>query len=305
MYKYSRYNIETFIGEDTVNVWNSRTGSIVILNRDEYDNLVVGNFGHRGIASIIDNLVKQGIIVNEKLDEFQAIIFKSKQKQLQLTDKFSVVIAPTLGCNFNCFYCFERVRADFNNCAEMSSRTVYDIVEFITKIIKKLSQIKYLDIHWFGGEPLLKYEDVILPILEELSSLCKRQNIVLDSYIVSNGYYLSKDKFKKFIIDYHNTHFQITFDGTKQEYSRRKGVPEEYYDVVKSNLLALSDFLIENRLNYSIDVRLNADNKNAENLKLFVEEIKQISQNNNIKFHLGRLRNYTGCRNNCFSLEQF
>lgn len=302
MYKYSIYNIDTTISENQIAVWNSKTGAIVIFSKEEYNNILNSNFDDNSTSELRD-LISQGILVHENIDEFNSVYFKSKQKQLQFTDRFSFVIAPTLNCNYNCFYCFE-------NCVSSSNVTmppveVDNVLLFIKNIIENNKNIKYLEVHWFGGEPLLEYDTIIVPILKNLSDYCNENNIVLDSHIVTNGSLLTKEKFEDFIIKYRNSHFQITFDGTKKEYAKRKGVAENYYELAKNNLIELSKFLSDRNLDYKIDVRLNADNNNLESLKCFVLEIKQSIDLKNIKFHLGRLRGYTSCSNDYFSLEEF
>ncbi|MBP3801509.1 MAG: 4Fe-4S cluster-binding domain-containing protein [Clostridia bacterium] len=62
-----------------------------------------------------------------------------------------MVIFTTLGCNANCYYCYENNLR--NNKYKMSKETADKIISLLIKNNKKK-----ISIGWFGGEPLYNEE---------------------------------------------------------------------------------------------------------------------------------------------------
>lgn len=60
----------------------------------------------------------------------------------------SLIIAPTLDCNFRCPYCFEDLKKIY-----MTKGTVNAIKNFVRNKIK--NGVTNLNVSWYGGEPLL------------------------------------------------------------------------------------------------------------------------------------------------------
>ena len=65
-----------------------------------------------------------------------------------------IIILAHGDCNFRCKYCYEK----FSNCTITSQKT--GIIDFVNQ---KLSEKNFEDLHvsWFGGEPLLRYRDIL------------------------------------------------------------------------------------------------------------------------------------------------
>ncbi|MER8055552.1 4Fe-4S cluster-binding domain-containing protein, partial [Acinetobacter pittii] len=56
---------------------------------------------------------------------------------------------PTIGCNFCCPYCFEGKKENVS----MNEKTIKNIIRFLND-----SSAKELSLHWYGGEPLLRFD---------------------------------------------------------------------------------------------------------------------------------------------------
>jgi len=69
-------------------------------------------------------------------------------------------------------------------------RSVIDsIVKYVNNMIKPTTE--YLNISWFGGEPLLAI-NIIRSLSLSFLSICKENNINYYANIVTNGYLLTK-----------------------------------------------------------------------------------------------------------------
>ena len=297
-HKNSMFNVELEEDNDYAAIWNTNSGAIIKLDKEVWDDLQCNNFD--GVAKkYIEGLSEQGLIVPKDLDEVRCIFVGKKRAQYENYGTISLVIAPTLGCNFRCTYCFENTTSHMEH---MSLEVQDQIVKYVKDMIASGTYHK-LDISWFGGEPLLGYEDVIKPLSERFMALCKENDMKYSAGIVTNGYFLDLDVMKGLICDYKVTDFQITFDGTREAYCKAKRTNEKAYERVKDNMFELSRFVKENQLNIALNIRLNVDRNNYEDLKKFVAECQSDSRYcDNLDFYLGHLQ---GEGENFLSLAEF
>ena len=61
-----------------------------------------------------------------------------------------LTIAPTMECNFNCFYCFETNKP--------KGKMTPEVMDSIIKYIESMPSLEKIYLTWFGGEPLLAIE---------------------------------------------------------------------------------------------------------------------------------------------------
>lgn len=160
-YKKSHYNLLYDYKYDDKLIYNTRTLSLSILNKEEYSQYV--NFENEDInlenEILFKNLYNDGFIIDYECDELSILNHRLNFNRYS-KDSLKLTIAPTMDCNFNCFYCYEKGR-NLENNDSMS----YEIQEKLIKFIKERSvDIKMLDIVWYGGEPLLEFE-----IIENMS----------------------------------------------------------------------------------------------------------------------------------------
>lgn len=303
MYKFSFYNIVIPTDNDSkyVTIFNTAYESIIKLEKDIYKLIKTKEFDSN--IPYFSDLVNQGIIVPVDTNEYEKIIFEEKVEQLKLNSKFTIVIAPTLKCNFRCTYCFE---GGMLNTKIMSRETMDALIMYIRTVIANRNSLKKIHIQWFGGEPLLGFEQVIIPLSIEIQRLCSINNIIYESSIITNGYYLSKNVFQRLIEDCKVIKFQITFDGTQENYCSRKQVSHEVYEKVKDNVFSLSKYIKENNLKISIHIRLNVDKANINDAYHFVNEMKSDKRFiSNVFFYLGKLRFIDDASNQFFNAQEF
>ena len=293
--KLSCYNVVVDVAEASVHIWNTRNASIVELTPDEWAELQKGNYSSPIIKEELPALIRNGILVAKDLDEYSSVVFQAKTKQYNpLFDSFGLVIAPTLACNYNCPYCFEKQIESSHYC--MSAEVQKLLTEKLDQLFSERKEIENFRITWFGGEPLLAYEKVIVPLQKAVIKICKKHDVTFKANIVTNGYFLTQDKFDFMFGDDIFNLVQITFDGTEKEYCLRKGTGAESYVRVLNNMLSLAEYLKKNNKQAYINLRLNADNSNYEDIKKFVQRVKSDARfNSHIRFTLARLRNYGEC----------
>lgn len=129
----------------------------------------------------------------------------NEQEAARLTnERFHLILFATEKCNFRCVYCYE----DFA-LGKMGS----DVISGVRNLLdKRMPQLSYLKLSWFGGEPLLAL-DVIREIHKHIRRSPYYGNLkVFYSDITTNGFLLSESHFSE-LIDLGVVFFQISLDG--------------------------------------------------------------------------------------------
>ena len=216
---------------------------------------------------ILSLLVKRGLVCD--YDELAAFEAKGRIECSKRT-RVGLVICPTMGCNFDCPYCFENHRS-----GKMSPEVQDDVVALAERMLDA-SGTKDLFVTWFGGEPLLA-TDVIESLSERLIALAEGRGGTYKAGIITNGYLLTQDV-ADMLERVHVGPVQVTLDGLAASHNATRplagGGPT--FERIVTNLR-------ENRLPFYISIRHNVHKDNladVEPLKALVEQIAEESGNN-------------------------
>lgn len=187
-------------------------------------------------------------------NEQSATSFLTKMEYRKRFESFSsrtlsLVIAPTLACNFACPYCYEANLP----ISIMNEEVEDDIIRFIKSYEKVCDKI---EICWEGGEPLIGF-DTIKSLYEKIETETPLK--IKEHIIVTNGYLLTPEIcnfFKEKKLDL----AQITIDGNPDTHNKsrvlKSGGPT--YDTIMRNI----DMLTEMIPTCKIIVRTNIHNGN-------------------------------------------
>ncbi|WP_418976332.1 radical SAM protein [Alistipes putredinis] len=139
---------------------------------------------------LLISLEKSNFICDDNLDE--TMIFISKNRVTRFSNEhIRVTIMPTLNCNFRCWYCYEE---HFHS--QMSPEIRNASIKFCKKLIDKYNP-KLFSLDWFGGEPLLYFDEIMYPIAKEIMNYCDEKRIPFSHGITTNGYLIDEDKIEK------------------------------------------------------------------------------------------------------------
>ena len=257
---------------------------LLIGNKDNVSNIQKEN------ESFFSIMRKFGIIVpsdqnylfyETSLFQRRLNIFKSKF--------FRLTINPTLNCNFHCWYCYEKHTKNY------MSKEVQDKVLKLTDNIISNYDIRYFHLDWFGGEPLLCYSNIVVPITKLIKNECDKHNIQFVSGITTNGYLIT-EKMIDFFKEVNMQSFQITLDGPEEIHNsvRFTGNDRESYKTIVRNVNLLAEKLHpENlclRINYTLENFSNIENiifSFPENIrpkiKILLQQVWQDEEKNQIK----------------------
>ena len=258
--KISKYTRSLYVQPGEWFVHNLSSGSECILDENEVRLLSdCTQQEYDVLPDFLVQLLDMGIIVQEETDENACLELERNISQYSFaTNEVGFVIAPTMDCNARCFYCYEN---DTRQDCYMNKETQHELVNYIKKTAKGK---KKLYISWFGGEPLLCTE-MIQSISQELISFCNDNGIEFNSELTTNGYYL--DQLADRLSQYKISDTQITLDGFKEDYLKRKHYIgcDDAWERVINNI-----FVASNAGNH-ITIRFNVDKNNIDSIKRCVK----------------------------------
>ncbi|MEH1770949.1 MAG: radical SAM protein [Nostoc sp.] len=181
----------------------------------------------------------------------QAIDVDHIRRARLISDKLlELIILPTEQCNFRCIYCYE----DFS-IGRMQPETIAGIKAILNKRCPNLS---YLNLSWFGGEPLVA-KNIVLDISEyALSLVSKYPHIHYSGNMTTNGYLLDLNTASA-LANVGVIKYQISLDGPREihDQSRIRADGKSTFERIWTNLLAIRDsslpIYLNLRLHFTVD----------------------------------------------------
>lgn len=278
-YKNSMYNIVINKDENYTMIWNSFNGAIIKLENEIAQQLLNNKISSD--LKYFNDLLETGIIIEENIDEYLMVKEKEQEILQQEQNKMSIVITPTLKCNYRCIYCFEAGKEKKKVMDYSDADKVINYIENKCKTLK----LKNLVITWFGGEPMLCY-DIILYIGEKVKQICEKYSVEFGSRMITNGSLLNLEKTKNMVEKCNLKLLQITVDGLEEEYIQKKGTNKQSFEKVINNIIELSSLV-------RIKVRLNVDKSNYDEV-VKVANFLLVEKNlkNKIDIYFAEIKNY-------------
>lgn len=287
-YKLSRYNV-TFTRDGNDYLWNTFTGALIKLDQEGKDYLAgfdpLDN-SHRFFKPLFD----AGCIVDERYNELGKILIDEKAVMLNTTPvSMHFTIAPGLGCNYNCVYCFEKDRISHK---KMSEESRDEVCEYIIKLAESNPFLKHIGIRWFGGEPLL-YKESIDYISKKIIGYCENHGLEYGAGIVTNGRLLDEDT-ARMLARNKVSYVQLAMDGMRDYYARQKGTTVNDFDKTVDNIVKCAYIV-------PITVRINIADSLNEGLKLTEYLLKEKGLDGKIKIYVAHIRDY---QEKCMPIEE-
>ena len=214
--RISKYTIP-FERDNIQFLYNTQTLSLITVDRDLYE-LISDSIHNPEKLHSIDDETYRFLLDKCIIDDSDSCCqdFRTKMEYLKRLKSFggktlSLVIAPTLACNFACPYCYEANLP----LSLMDEKVENGIIDFINSFSSRCDS---LEICWEGGEPLLGI-DKIKSLLERIET---KSSLPLTYHsIITNGYLLSEEMLNYFKTK--NLNFvQITIDGKEATHNKSR-----------------------------------------------------------------------------------
>ena len=219
-YKFSNYN--HFIEyNDKVICYNAISGAMLTISLEQYimyndlknDLKLLRNC----MEEIFGVFVKYRFIISNEIDEISILKFRNR-KEIFLNNVYKLTINPTTDCNFKCWYCYEK-----HTKCKMSNKVITNIIKHID-FLSLNHRISGLNLSWFGGEPLLYFEEIVYPLSVELKKIMMKNNMLtFTNSITTNGYLINENVIEK-LDEINLWHFQITLDGNENNHNKNRNV---------------------------------------------------------------------------------
>lgn len=258
MFKSSKFNFVYKRSDEENIVYNTFSKAVISLTDKHLIALKNNSFDSEFSDEEIKFLVENGFLVEDTFEENEFL--KYYNNKVRFThDYFCLTIAPTLGCNFDCPYCFENKRNGV-----MTEKIQQELLHFVENKIQK--GVRTLEITWYGGEPLLCFE-IIKKLAVEITEITNKYHVKCKMGMISNGYLLNKE-IVDFLEKYHIS-FQITIDGMEENHNKRRYLKngKGTFSKIIENLKLFSNREID------VYVRMNVDNYNCNDYRALSELI--------------------------------
>lgn len=200
--------------------------------------------------SFYKQLVAAGGVVEDACDEIKILQERIDSAKNNVSE-YHLIVNPTLYCNFKCWYCYE----SHDQKSKMEKDTLQRVLAHIGEVLRR-PEIKVFKLSFFGGEPLLYYDDVVIPLIRYLVETSKQNQVIPHIYFTSNAYLLNEEKIES-LASYGVDSFQITLDGNKEQHNRirypSKG--KDSYDKIVAHIKGLikKQIHVILRINYTKD----------------------------------------------------
>ncbi|WP_301203263.1 radical SAM protein [uncultured Duncaniella sp.] len=218
-------------------------------------------------STLYTNLVDSGCIVDESVDELQNLKDAILEADNNVSS-YTLIVNPTLNCNFKCWYCYE---SHITN-SMMSDETVDALIMFTGDLIKSNNDLKDLNLSFFGGEPFIGYSKVVKKLLTRISGICSQKDVRFSTHFTTNGYLINEDR-AEFLKDY-DCSFQITLDGHRLQHDNTRSTKDGKgsYDQILRNIMLLTS------KGMNVLVRINCTVDNIDSIQGILEDLNMIPE---------------------------
>lgn len=206
-------------------------------------------------------LIKKKFLVENEFNELEVV--KNIREQVDIDGStYTMVVNPTMNCNFKCWYCYESHIKD----SKMSNDMIEKIIKFSDNLIREKAYSSF-HLSWFGGEPLLYFKDVVKPLIGALHSKFAQAGIHFASSFTTNGLLIDQEMVS-FCTQHDAIFFQITLDGDEERHdlvrfiSKNKGSYKQILNNI--SLLAENDCQVTVRINISENTLQGLENIAAD-----------------------------------------
>lgn len=271
MEKVSRYN-NFVVYKDNILCYNTLSNALALFTKDEFEVIecLLQNLNEfkEEYPELYAAMYKRGFVVSEDFDEL-AYVKLQNNKVIYSSNQYHVIINPTLDCNLTCWYCSTEYSKAVHS-GRMSDEMVCRVKKHLKKLIDE-ENVKSLHLDWFGGEPMLYFDEVINPI----SSYVKENlhnNMNYTQHITTNATLFTEDRIY-LMKELGFTSFQIPIDGNEVRHNKIKYNKDKSgtYKQVLETVNRISDIMPDS----TIILRINYDTQTLKNIKDIAKDLSE------------------------------
>lgn len=219
------------------------------------------------------SLISMNMILDDSVNEENLVNFHYAKLQ---KNTLRIIPFVTNQCNFRCVYCYE------DHVSKRMSSETYDLLFSAIDNLIEAKGYKKLDVSFFGGEPMLEYDEVC-KFSERIAEYCGKKKIQYFASMTTNGYLLTLDKLKK-LIGLHISRYMITVDGLAETHDRQRPLIGNHgsWEQIIQNLRDAKN----SDLNFSITIRTNFNDEIIKQARPYMEFLaKTFGGDQRFKYH--------------------
>ncbi len=258
--KESRYNVWAD-RDGAFHVYNGVSGALLRVSAAEHAALrrfLAGEQPSDCPPRLLEQMAVGRMLVPDDGDELAMLALRYKLSRHDTTH-LGLTLVTSLGCNFDCPYCFE---------AKHPSIMDDSVVEAILGLLDdRLDRIRSLSVSWFGGEPLVG-KAPLLALSDAFIERCDRAGIDYSASITTNGYLLDERTCVE-LAERRVGHTQVCLDGPPEIHNRMRPLISG-----KGTFWHIVDNLRHAVEHLGVSIRMNVDTGNYAH----AEELLKILQ---------------------------
>lgn len=218
--KWHKYNSILNEGADKHIIFNCSTNKILyidsIIKQIVTENIDSINNIKEQYYPLYSVLLQKEFIIPSEFNETEDAISQMKYRN-NILDYYELIINPTLDCNLKCWYCYEShiLNSDIHP-------DVFDGIKSLIKGQLEKPIIQKFMLSFFGGEPLMKFDTTIWPLIKYTYNLCLEKNKKLYVSFITNAVLLTDHVINKLDSLGLCCTFQVPFDGNKKYHNKVK-----------------------------------------------------------------------------------
>lgn len=257
--KLSLYNRYVLRGNKIV-VYNTKYENAIVFE-DQNDIEAVKTFLEENPSEELEEL---GFLTRDN-DELNTQKHEYNEMKFGSVKKLNIMLIMTYECNCSCAYCFENLLTYPMNAEEK----IDDVIAYLVKLYMT-NNCDEMDLHFFGGEPTLRVDDMI-----NIFNKLLEKGLNVNPNVITNGTLMCQDTVEK-LIDAGISTFQITLDGPQNIHDVRRPMKngKSSWEAINNNLILLAE------KNASIAIRINIDANNVEYLPEICQNIPAVVKTN-------------------------
>ena len=274
--KVSRYNME-IEHTDCMLLYNALTDALLPVSFKDYA-LVETLMEHLPTFSdrypdLYASFKKSGFIIDQAFDE-QAYIKLQNKRRVYAHNDYHITVNPTLDCNLKCWYCSVSYAGAKHNRERMSDVTVDALNKHIQHVVFH-QKARSLLLDWFGGEPLMYYDEVMSKIATFAQAVAAEQKVDIRHQITTNATLLNKERIQQ-MKDCNFYFFQIPIDGNEHRHNQIKYFRDKQgsYRKIIDNINLLTEMIP----NVYITLRINYDKQTLKNIRDILPDFTEQSK---------------------------
>ena len=212
--KWSRFNFLFRSDRFGWMIYNSASNAFLQLDEATYREVAkirddIDDYRFDDKPGLYVQLRMNGVLVEDGFDR----AFLNRLKFRRLANNFDnarlfLTIAPTLACNLDCVYCYQREHTPRWMDAETEDRLV--------AFVERHRAARSVHVTWYGGEPLLGWDQV-----RSLTTRFRQLGKKYSADIITNGFLLDAAKIAQ-LGELDIDSVQITVDGVESTHDRRR-----------------------------------------------------------------------------------